>query len=132
MGVGVVGWGWYGWVAADNYSWMEGQAKTLYFRRKNKTCYALELRRQPLFRSLLLLLAKREAIPQERLLLFSRGQQLTPAFDFMAAADKQIVHIVDEADVQREVLTFHLRFPNRPLTTHTLPSSTLVRDFIIR
>jgi hypothetical protein len=110
---------------------MQPKARQVYFRRKNKTTYAIALKPSTTLRAVELLLTKREAIPLESIMLFHRGQPLPFTLQGLPSAGPEcIVHVVDLDGVKRDIVSFTVRGLDGTSRHFSLSAESKVKDFV--
>ena len=67
----------------------------LYFKRKNNACYTINIKPELPYNNIVNILAKKESILFNNLLLIHKGQQIQNIEGLIKLASKSIVHLVD-------------------------------------
>ncbi len=110
---------------------MQAKVRQVYFRRKNKTTYAIAIKPTTTLRAVELLLSKREAIPPESIMFFYRGQPISFTLQGLPSAGPEcIVHVVDLDGVKRETVNFSIIGFDGVLCNYSVSAATKVKEFV--
>ncbi len=69
--------------------------RLLYFKRKNNSCYTINIKPELSYNNIVSILAKKESILLNNLLLIHKGKQVQNIEDLMKLGSKSIVHLID-------------------------------------
>lgn len=108
---------------------MQAQSKTLYFRRKNKITYSYLFKKEISLDALKLLLARKQGIHIDHLLLLHKGKPIQQAFHFDKFNHKSIVHILDRQQIQQESISVGIRY-NNTVSKWQIDTRTKIKDFL--
>ena len=103
----------------------------VYFRRKNKYSYAVELNQGVVnLKKTVGIISQKEKLNSENILLFQKGQPLAIS-ESHSIQNGQIIHVVDTEAVKIKELSIHVKNLESIVSQYTVLPQTKIKDFIV-